>query len=62
MPGARFEREKALLNELRNHDFFFREGDGEGDVDGSGCGGEADDTELRLVTCEAILETESFDS
>ena len=61
------DREKALLNELRSHDFFFSDGDGDGDDgDDAGsvacCGGEQDDAELMLVSCEARLDTESLDS
>ena len=52
---------------MRSHDFFFSDGDGDGDDgDDAGsvacCGGEQDDAELMLVSCEARLDTESLDS
>ena len=66
------EREKALLNELRSHDFFFIDGDGSGDDEDDvpaaagpktvvTCDGEDDEAELTLVSCEAIDDTESLD-
>jgi hypothetical protein len=43
------EREKAFENELRNQDFFFREGEGEGEQDPLGWDGDKDETELIFV-------------
>ena len=61
LPGGRFERENALLNELRNQDFFFNEF--EGDEGGCGCGGEvADEGKLEFVISDALLHTESLDN
>lgn len=48
-PCGRLEREKAFENELRNQDFFFSEGEGEGEQDPLGWDGDKDETELIFV-------------
>lgn len=61
-PCGRLERENALENEFRNQDFFFSDGEGDGEHDPLGCEGDKDETELMLVVCEVTLDTESLDN
>lgn len=62
LPWGRLERENALENELRSHDFFFIDGEGEGEQDPGSWEGDKDETELKFVACEVTLDTESLDN
>lgn len=61
-PWGRLERENAFEKELRNQDFFFSDGEGDGEHDPLGWEGDKDDTELMLVVCDVTLDTESLDN